>query len=460
MSLPAHTLAHWRAELAAGRTSSRALVEQALDAATNSSEAAATFTQVHAAAARATADAVDLQRAAGLPLPPLAGIPVSIKDLFDEAGEVTRAGSKVLAGAAPAAADSPVVQRLRAAGAVIVGRTNMTEFAYSGLGLNPHYGTPRNPWDRAAGDGSGRIPGGSSSGAAVSVSDGMAAAAIGTDTGGSVRIPSALCGLTGFKPTARRVPIDGVLPLSATLDSIGPLARSVACCALLDAVLAGEAVAPLRPAALSGLRLLLPRTLVLDQMDSTVAAAFDAACRSLSEAGVRIVETELPEFAELGHINRGGGFAAAEAWAWHAPLLASSEAGYDPRVAVRIRRGATMTAAEYLLLLADRRRWIAAVQLRLADANAEALLMPTVPLVAPAIAELRDSDEAYARANLLMLRNPSVINFLDGCALSLPCHAPGSAPVGLMLAATAGQDARLMAVGAAIEAVLARGRLS
>ena len=457
MSLPAKPLDHWRAEMAAGRITSRALTEMALDAASHGSEARASFIKVHAAGARATADAIDGQRAAGVPLPPLAGIPISIKDLFDEAGEVTRAGSRVLDGAPPAAADSPVLQRLRAAGAVIVGRTNMTEVAYSGLGLNPHYGTPRNPWDRGCDGGAGRIPGGSSSGAAISVTDGMAAAAIGTDTGGSVRIPSALCGLTGFKPTARRVPITGVLPLSPTLDSIGPLAHSVACCAQLHAVLAGDPAAastPLRPAALPGLSLALPKTLVFDGIDATVAAAFDAACRALSAAGVRLVEIEMPEFSELAQINRLGGFSAAEAWAWHAKLLASNEAAYDPRVAVRIRRGAGMTAADYLTLQADRQRWIAAVRQRLADTNAFTMLLPTVPVVAPPIAPLLASDELYGSTNLLILRNPSVINFLDGCALSLPCQAADSAPVGLMLAAAAGHDARLLAIGSAVESVL------
>ena len=450
MALAPHTLARWQAELAAGRSSSRELTEQALAAATGGGEAASTFIAVHAETARASADAIDRLRAAGVPLPPLAGLPITIKDLFDEAGQVTRAGSRVLESAAPAVADSTVVRRLRAAGAVIVGRTNMTEFAFSGLGLNPHYGTPRNPWDRATG----RIPGGSSSGAAVSVSDGMAAAAIGTDTGGSVRIPSALCGLTGFKPTARRVPMDGVLPLSPSLDSVGPLARSVACCALLDAVLAGEPVQVLRPAALAGARLALPRTLVREGMDASVAAAFDAACGALSAAGAAIVEIDIPEFNELGHINRLGGFTAAEAWAWHARLVEERGEGYDPRVVSRIRRGAAMPAAAYIELLAERRRWIAAVQERLAQAHAETLVLPTVPVVAPQITELRDSDEAYTATNLLILRNPTLINFLDGCALSLPCHRAGEAPVGLMLAAPAGHDAPLLALGAAAESVL------
>jgi len=452
MSLLPKTLGYWRAELDSGRMSSRELTEQALDAATRSSEAPATFLTVHAATARATANAIDALRAAQVPLPPLAGIPISVKDLFDEAGQVTRAGSRVLNGAAPAASDSVVVQRLRAAGAVIVGRTNMTEFAYSGLGLNPHYGTPRNPWDRATG----RIPGGSSSGAAVSVTDGMAAAAIGTDTGGSVRIPSALCGLTGFKPTAQVVPTEGVLPLSSTLDSIGPLARSVACCAQLYSILSATPRTALRPASLVGRCIAVPQTLALDGMDATVAAAFDAACRTLSAAGARLVELDVPEFAELGHINRLGGFIAAEAWAWHAKLLQTGEAEYDPRVSVRIRRGATMTAADYLTLLEDRRRWIAGVHQRLSDANSDTLLMPTVPVVAPPIALLKGSDELYGAANLLMLRNPTLINFLDGCALSLPCHKPGEAPVGLMLAGVHGQDERLLCLGAAVEAALAQ----
>ncbi|TFZ01158.1 amidase [Ramlibacter rhizophilus] len=447
MAVAPHTLAHWQTQLAAGRISSRELTEQALDAAQADR---VSFLAVHAQAARATADATDRLRAAGVPLPPLAGLPLSIKDLFDEAGQVTRAGSSVLASAAPAAADSTVVQRLRAAGAVIVGRTNMTEFAFSGLGLNPHYGTPRTPWDRATG----RIAGGSSSGAAVSVADGAAVAAIGTDTGGSVRIPSALCGLTGFKPTARRVPMDGVLPLSPTLDSVGPLARSVACCALLDAVLAGEPWRPLPPASLAGLRLALPRTLVREGMDARVGAAFEAACGALSAAGATVVEIDVPEFAQLAHLNRAGGFIAAEAWAWHARLLETAGEAYDPRVAARIRRGASITAADYLELQQARARWIADVTSRLAEANAAAFVMPTVPIVAPPVAQLEADDEAFTRINLLMLRNPTFINFLDGCAVTLPCHRAGEAPVGLMLAAPGGQDRRLLALAAAAEAVL------
>jgi aspartyl-tRNA(Asn)/glutamyl-tRNA(Gln) amidotransferase subunit A len=452
MSLPPNTLDYWRAELDSGRTSSRELTELALEAALQSSEAQSTFIAVHAATARATAEAMDILRAARVPLPPLAGIPVSIKDLFDEAGQITLAGSRVRHDAAPAQRDSIVVERLRRAGAVIIGRTNMTEFAYSGLGLNPHHGTPKNPWDRETG----RIPGGSSSGAAISLTEGAAVAAIGTDTGGSVRIPSALCGLTGFKPTASRVPADGVLPLSPSLDSIGPLARSVSCCARLDAVLSGMERADLRAPALADRCFVVPRTLVFDGIDAAVAAAWEAACGVLSRAGARLVEIDVPEFAELAHLNRQGGFIAAEAWAWHAQAMAEREAEYDPRVAARIRRGAAMSAEDYLVLLGERRRWIAGVRQRFDDAGADAFLMPTVPVVAPPIAPLRDSDDLYTSTNLLLLRNPTLINFLDGCALSLPCHRMGEAPVGLMLAGLHGQDDGILALGAAVEAALPR----
>jgi aspartyl-tRNA(Asn)/glutamyl-tRNA(Gln) amidotransferase subunit A len=349
---------------------------------------------------------------------------------------------------APAATEHAViVKRLLAAGAVIVGRTNMTEFAYSGVGINPHYGTPRNPWDRATG----RIPGGSSSGAAVSVTDSMAVAAIGTDTGGSVRIPAAFCGLTGFKPTARRVPLTGALPLSTQLDSIGPIAASVACCAQLDAILAGDD-APLPSAArLRGMRLAVPATVVLDGLDSTVAAAFDAALSRLSAAGALVEQIAIPEFAELAAINATGGLSGAEAWAWHKDLIERAGDAYDPRVLSRIRRGQTMSAAELLELLQARVRWIASVEQRIA--GHDALLMPTVPLVAPALAELSE-DDAYYRINALILRNPTLINFLDGCALSLPCHPSGSAPVGLTLAAAGGRDRAILSLGMAVEACL------
>lgn len=442
------TLIELRDALDSGRTSSVALTEAALARAqANDGEGARVFTRLYAEGALKAARASDALRQAGFARSALEGLPISIKDLFDVAGDVTLAGSVALDDAQPARANAPVVERLVAAGAIIVGRTNMTEFAFSGLGLNPHYGTPLNPFDRTAR----RIPGGSSSGAAVSVSDGMAAAAIGTDTGGSIRIPAALCGLTGFKPTARRIPRDGALPLSTSLDSIGPLGRSVACCAMLDAVLSGTGENLLGEASLSGLRLAVPKTVALDGMDNVVSARFEAALGTLSLAGAQISEIAVPEFAQLGTINAKGGLAAAEAWHWHRELIQRAGDRYDPRVRVRILRGREMSAADYIDVLAARTAWIGAVEARIAPFDA--LVMPTVPVVAPRIDELTD-DAAFGATNLLILRNPTFINFLDGCALSLPCHRPGEAPVGLMITGAGGRDRAILSIGQAMEQAL------
>ncbi|HET8608322.1 MAG TPA: amidase [Burkholderiales bacterium] len=443
------TLAELAALLAAGKTTSRTLTEQALAGIDDpAGEGVRTFTSVHRETALAQAQVSDELRAHGIVPSLLAGIPVSVKDLFDIGGETTRAGSRVLADAPPATADADCVMRLRQAGAVIIGRTNMTEFAYSGLGLNPHYGTPKNPHDRATG----RIPGGSSSGAAVSVADGMAAVAIGTDTGGSVRIPAALCGLTGFKPTARRIPGRGMLPLSTTLDSIGPIARSVACCAIVDRILSGENDVQVHALPIAGLRLGVVRDYVLNDLDDEVMTAFDDALGRLSAAGARIEDCEFPELNELPAINAGGGFSAAEAWAWHRDLLSRRGAEYDPRVAARIAGGAQMSAADYIELGQQRARMIDAGRRR--TEPFDALVMPAVACVAPAIAAVINDDDAYHRANRLILRNPAVVNFIDGCALSIPCQEPGKLPVGLMLADTTLRDGHLLSVGLAIEAAL------
>lgn len=436
-------------ELAARKTTSQALVEDALmRIAVPSGEGERVFLRTHRESALAEAKASDTLRAHGIVPSPLAGIPVSVKDLFDVAGDITRAGSKALADSAPAKIDATAVRQLRQAGAIIVGRTNMVEFAFSGLGLNPHYGTPKNPWDRATG----RIPGGSSSGAAVSVSDGMAAMGLGTDTGGSVRIPAALCGLTGFKPTARRIAKDGTFPLSATLDSIGPIAPSVACCALVDSILAGDA--PLVPSALplKGLRLGVVQDYVLDGLDSGVAEAFGRALASLSQAGASVTDVRFEALHRLPQINQRGGLVVAEAYAVHRELIARRKADYDPRVASRALRGADMSAADYLEVLAQRAGMIADSE-RLA-APYDALLMPTVAMVAPAIAPLEVDDQLYGKTNLAILRNPSVVNFLDGCALSIPCHQPGDGPVGLMIVGQSGADRRLLSVGLALESAL------
>ena len=323
-------------DLASGRSTSQALVEEALARIDDpDGEGARAFIKVYRQAAMDSAKASDRARANGVVPSPLAGIPVSIKDLCDVAGEVTLAGSIVRRDAAPALQDAPVLARLRAAGAIIMGRTNMVEFAMGTPGTNAHYGTPKNPWDRATG----RIPGGSTSGGAVSVSDGMAAVALGTDTAGSVRVPSALCGLTGFKPTARRVTDQGIFPLARSLDSVGPLAPSVACCALVDAIFAGEAPPALEAMPLQGLRLAVPRHLVLEDMDDVVAAYFQAALSKLSAAGALVTDIDFAELARLPAINRIGGFSTAEAYALHRETLARAREQYDPNVAGRIQMG-------------------------------------------------------------------------------------------------------------------------
>ncbi len=444
------TVASLAAALAAGRATSRELVEAALARiADPAGEGSRIFLRVYADSARLAADAQDRLRQAGYVASPLAGLPVSIKDLFDVAGERTLAGSRALDDAPPAARDAPVVARLRAAGAVLIGRTNMTEFAFSGVGINPHYGTPGNPYDRK------RIPGGSSAGAPVSLTDGMAAVALGTDTGGSVRIPAALCGTVGFKPTQKRVPRDGATPLSTTLDSIGPLGLSVGCCAIADAILAGEPPVLPPEAAVAGLRLGVPRTLVLDGLDAEVAAAFEHAASVLSRAGARLVDLPLAELGEYSGINAKGGFSPPEAYAWHAGLIARRGADYDQRVRQRIERGREMSAADYVTLGWQRADLIARIDARTAEFDA--LIMPTVALVAPEIAAFA-KDEDFWRLNSRILRNPSLINFLDRCALTLPVHPPGTAPVGLMLVGRHGEDRRLLSLALGIEAVIERDR--
>ncbi len=440
------TLASLAADLRTGATTSRALVEDCLERiADPGGEGRRVFIKVYADAARAEADRQDSARRHGTPPSAFAGIPLSVKDLFDVEGDVTAAGSKVLRDRPPARSDAVVVARLRAAGFVILGRTNMTEFAYSGLGLNPHYGAPANPFDRQLR----RIPGGSSSGAAVSVTDGMACGAVGTDTGGSCRIPAAFCGIVGFKPTARRVPLDGTFPLSTTLDSIGPLAPTTHCCAALDAVLAGDARHPLETLGLAGLRLAVPQSYVMNDLDTQVREDFARACTQLAQAGAKLCDVALRELEELPHINRKGGFAAAEAYALHGAQLQARADEYDPRVARRIMRGREQDEADYQELKQARADLIRRMGQQLG--GFDAVLMPTTPIIAPTFAEL-ESDEAYGRVNLLVLRNPSIANFLDRCAISIPCHRTGAAPSGLMLMGAHGADQRLLAIAAVAEA--------
>jgi aspartyl-tRNA(Asn)/glutamyl-tRNA(Gln) amidotransferase subunit A len=446
--MPNPTLAQLADDLVAGRSSARKLVEECLaKIADPSGEGQRTFIHVDKAAAIEAADAMDHLRKANAAPSPFAGIPVSIKDLFDIRGQVTRAGSRALEDSAPAQADAPGVARLRCAGFIVIGRTNMTEFAYSGIGINPHYGTPKGAWNRKEG----HVPGGSSSGAAVSIADRMAYGALGTDTGGSCRIPAAYNGIVGYKPTQRRVPLDGGVPLSFSLDSFGPLANSTACCAVLDAVLAAEPNVPLAPRPIKGMRLAVPTTVALDDLDAAVAKTFERALEALSREGALIERIEMPEFLDVGMMNAKGGFAAAESYAWHRYLIVSKGDVYDPRVRMRILRGEAISAADYIDLLKARRSLIARANAGLAPYDA--LVMPTTANTPPRIADLAD-DKAFAVANLRSLRNCTLINMIDGCSISLPAHREGEVPVGLMLAASGGSDRRIFELGASIEGAI------
>jgi aspartyl-tRNA(Asn)/glutamyl-tRNA(Gln) amidotransferase subunit A len=411
-------------------------------------EGARTCLTVYREAARRAADASDARVQAGMTLGPLDGAVISIKDLFDVAGETTRAGATALADAPPAAADAPVVRRLRAAGGVIVAKTNMSEFAFTGLGINPHYGTPANPADRA------RVPGGSSAGAAVAVADGMCEIAIGSDTGGSVRLPAALCGVTGFKPSRQRVPTAGAFPLSYTLDSIGALARTVAACAEADAVMAGEEVRPLDAAPLAGLRIGIAQGLPLRTLDETVASRLFDAVNELGRADAQMSPELFPMFDDIARVYAKGNIPTVEGYAIHRELLARRGADYDPFVRRNLERGRDVSAADYIAMTRERAALARAMDARLVDLDA--IVMPTVAIVAPTIAECQDPDTALAH-NRLLLRNCAIVNFFDLCAVTLPLpRGDGGLPAGLTLVARNGEDRRLLRIAAAVERLFAR----
>ncbi len=400
--------------------------------------------------AMAEADASDARARDGRSLGPLDGAIVSIKDLFDVAGEVTRAGSKILEEEQkPVGQDAEVVRRLRAAGAVIVAKTNMTEFAFSGVGVNPHYGTPGIPADRT------RVPGGSSSGAAVAVADGMCEISIGSDTGGSTRIPAALTGIVGFKPSKPRIPTNGVFPLSTTLDSIGPLAKTVALCALADAVMADETPKPLPPASLAGLTFGMALGIPMEGLDAPVAEAFADACAKLESAGVKLTREPLPLLDEMMAVHAKGGIVPAEAYKLHKDRLTRRFADIDPMIAARIRRAEKISDADYRWMLEERRQLATAMDARLAPFDA--LILPTVPILAPTIAEV-GADDVFARKNGMLLRNTSIVNFFDLCAISLPLATKSGLPAGLMLVARHGHDRTLLALAQAVESALASNR--
>lgn len=450
-----------RAAIASGQTTAAAQAEQAIAVAQST---ACDKVFMRPSFERLRAASMDPANT-GNPCRPLAGLSVSVKDLFDVADEVTAAGSVVLADAPAAIADCTAVARLRAAGAGIIGRTHMVEFAFSGVGTNPHYGTPA-AWDARSGAPAGAtrqagspvaalVPGGSSSGAGVSVATGAAFLGLGSDTGGSIRIPAALNGIVGFKSTAARVPTQGALPLSTTMDTVCALTRSVR-----DAIVAHEVLAARRvvrsPSPLSGYRLAMAGTIMLDHLSPDVARAFERALHTLRAAGAVIEDIRLGEIAELGAIQATGGFSAAESHAWHRQLLAQCGDRYDPRVRARIERGASMKAFEYLDLVRERAAWIARMAARLQ--GFDAVLSPTVPITAPAIADVAPGasrDEAFFQANGLLLRNTSVVNMLDGCAISIPCHRAGELPVGLMLWHGAEHDDTILNIALGAEAALA-----
>lgn len=437
------TIAALAGDLAAGKTTSRALVEAALASIARDSSA---FTRVNAEHARAEADASDRLRAQGMVPSLLAGLPVSAKDLFDVAGEPTSAGSAILREAPPAVPDAPAIVRLRKAGAVIVGRTHMSEFAFTGLGVNPHFPVCANPHDAS------RVPGGSSSGAAVSVARGQAAMGLGTDTGGSLRIPAAFCGLVGFKPTQRRVSREGAFALSESLDSVGPIANSVACCRVSDAALSDVPLDDHPLLSVAGLRFGVPADFVLDDVDSVVGAAFERALSALSSAGATVERVQFPEFARIPEITARGTIANAESFAFHNRMgLLKQRERYDPNVLARIEIGGRMTAGDYIDLLHARAALIRDTDGR--SAGYDALLMPAVATVAPRFADVVEP-AAFARANGLALRNAALINFLDRCALSVPMQRDGELPSGLMIVGETMGDAKLLAMGEAVETVL------
>jgi len=455
------TIAQLRQLLDSSKLTSQALVEEMLAKARDpAGEGRRAFLKLYAEEAMAQAIAFDVSHRALMPpsrFGPLAGIPISVKDLFDIAGEVTTAGSMVLRENAPASRDAPTMERLRRAGAILIGRTNMTEWAYGAVGANGHFGTPRCAWNRVIDDGMGRIPGGSTSGGAISVTDAMAAATIGSDTGGSVRIPAALNGLAGFKPTARRVPLEGAYPLSR-LDSIGPLGWSVGDCVLLDAILAGDEAPPkIGPRSLRGLRLGIPVKHMTDGLDPEIAKPFERALSKLSAAGAQLIEFSWTELDEYPALHAKGGFSAAECHARHRELLATRSSEIDPWVVARVGPGAAQSAADYIDLLNARTDWINRSEKTLS--LYDAIIAPTVPVVAPRMKPIFDDLATlgeYFKANTAVLRNCQVINFLDGCGLTIPVHDWGNAPAGLMIAGPAMSDRRILGIGIAIEEQMLR----
>ncbi|MHC4053330.1 amidase family protein [Bradyrhizobium sp. 25ACV] len=429
--------------------SAAARLEAAL-ARIRSPEAKDVFTAVFADSSRWEAEAADRRAAAGASRGPLDGRIVSVKALFDVAGTVTNPGSAVLRRLPPASEDAEVVKRLRAAGAIVVGKTQMTEFAFSALGTNPHDGTPGNPRDRA------RVPGGSSSGAAVSVIAGMADIAIGSDTGGSLRIPAALSGAVGFKPTSGFVPTTGAFSLSSSLDTIGPIAANVTDCFVADQILSGEGTpSPLRPASPGTFRLNVARGRLFDRCEPEVLAAFEKAMERLRSGGLQIKEGTIEAaLDDLAQIDKIGTFPSIEVGATLRSLGISALDGVDPRTRVRIEACAGILATDYVRMM--RLREVAIRSFEQCFGNNEVFVLPTTPIRAPLLSSVAE-DAAFHDLNGLVLRNPRIANLLDCPSISLPLPVDGL-PVGLMLIGRRNADRRLFEIAASVEALL-RGPL-
>ncbi|OAF06689.1 amidase [Bradyrhizobium centrolobii] len=415
-----------------------------------SPEAENVFTAVFADSARWEAEAADRRAAAGSPRGPLDGRIVSVKALFGVAGTVTSSGSAVLRRLPPAVEDAEVVKRLRAAGAVVIGKTQMTEFAFSALGTNPHDGTPGNPRDRQ------RAPGGSSSGAVVSVIDGMSDIAIGSDTGGSLRIPAALSGAVGFKPTSGFVPTAGAFSLSSSLDTIGPIALNVADCFMADQVLSGEAApSRLRSASPGTLRLIVARGRLFDRCEPEVLSAFETAMERLRSAGLQIEDGSIEAALDrVAGIDRIGTFPSIEVGATLRGLGLSSLDGVDPKTRVRIEAGAAILGTDYVRMVRLRK---AAIQsFEQSFGNNEVFVLPTTPIRAPLLSSVEE-DATFHAFNGLVLRNPRVANMLDCPSISLPLPFSAGLPVGLMLIGRRNADRRLLEIASSVECILEAG---
>jgi aspartyl-tRNA(Asn)/glutamyl-tRNA(Gln) amidotransferase subunit A len=395
---------------------------------------------------------IDKQRSSGN-LPSLAGVPITLKDLFDVKGQKTLAASKVLADkASSAAADAEVVAPLREAGMLFLGRTNMSEFAFSGMGLNPHYPPLYSVWDET----NQRLPGGSSSGSAVSVAKGIVPGTLGSDTTGSCRIPAAFNGIVGMKPSRDHLSLNGIYPLSHSCDAPGPLAVDVDSCYLLYEHMQGkqfDQLPILTGAKAETLHLLIPEGIVMQDLDPEVSVAFEASVERLKAAGIKISRQPVEAIEQSVDMFFNRNTVIYEAWHLHKDLMESHGEEYDPYVYQRVFSGKAITKEEQESRYAEKADIVERFNKIMLSLNIDALIYPTVPCIPPKVTETDDPDN-IGKVNLRCLRNTSSVNYVDGCAISLPCHKEGEAPVGLMLSSVNGDDDRLLSLAATVESIL------